>query len=235
MATPSRSVRPLTWRSPKTVPWRGVGRARSLRHLRPCATIPSPVRPSRVLWNNPRRCGALFRWGAAKPGPVQHKRPHQQDPWIDVRTATRRGRWPDYPRSYTRRVQKPPRHLREPGSTRTPIKSQALRFGTTILYKKSCDTSVSRLPLAYKRRWRSPGRGDRMAFIRTHPHAHSPDILALCFKHLAGSWRLFLLFHLACSPPLQAPWCIAIQRTSAICWTYGPAAGTRINPCPRIA
>jgi hypothetical protein len=107
------------------------------------------------------------------------------------------------------------------------IKSQALHADTTILYENPSGTSVSRLPLPYKRRRWSPGcRGYHFSFALIRKLI--PLILALRLNHLAGTWRLFLLSHAACSPPLQEPRCIAIKRTIATCWTYVPVAGTRI-------
>jgi hypothetical protein len=78
------------------------------------------------------------------------------------------------------------------------IRSQTLYISTMILCKDPCGTSVSRLPLAYKRRRRSPGRRGR-TFHSHSPHTCSPDI-GTCLNHLAGTWRLFLLSR-ACSPP----------------------------------
>ena len=63
-----------------TVPWRRVGRACSLCHLRCCEAIPSPVPPSRALWNHPRCCGALFRWDTTTPAPMWHGRSRHRGP-----------------------------------------------------------------------------------------------------------------------------------------------------------
>jgi hypothetical protein len=64
-------------------------------HSQPCTAIPSAVEPSPAPWK-PCSDG-----GASMSAPVQHKCPRQQDPRTDVRTTTRRGYRPDYPRSYS--------------------------------------------------------------------------------------------------------------------------------------
>jgi hypothetical protein len=136
-------------------------------HPQPCTTIPSAVEPFPTLWkpcsDGAPPCRPLYSTSA----PVSKM--YERRPSVDAsRTSLE---------ATPRRVRKPPRRLREPGFAGTSIKSQALYAGTTILYKKPCGTSVSCLPLAYKRRRRPPGRGHRITF---HPcsltHTHSLDI-----------------------------------------------------------
>jgi hypothetical protein len=100
-----------------------------------------------------------------------------------------------------------PRRTQEPGSTRTTVKSQALHAGFGIPHQKPCDTSVSHLPLAYKRRRWSPSRGHRTGTgsLASTSTSTSPPILASFLNHSVGTWGLSLLSRLACSPPLQAP------------------------------
>jgi hypothetical protein len=111
-------------------------------------------------------------------------------------------------------AQEPPRRLWELRFARTTITPRALYASTTVLCEMPCSTSISCLPLAYRRRRQPPSCGDR--FSHTHNHTSTPAfshplILALCLNHLAGTWRLLLLSRLACSPPLQAP---PVQRNT---------------------
>jgi hypothetical protein len=87
------------------------------------------------------------------------------------------------------------------------IRSQALHASTTILCKNPCSMLVSHLPLVYKRRRRMPDcRG--IIFTRIHLRTFAPLILTLASIDLEASPPL----PSACSPPLQAPQCTAIQR-----------------------
>ena len=61
--------------------------------------------------------------------------------------------------------------------------------------------------------------------------ARSPDI-GTCLNHLAETWELPSLSRLACTPYYRHLRCKIIQCThTPLCWTYGPVARTRINPC----
>jgi hypothetical protein len=73
-----------------------------------------------------------------------------------------------------------------------------------------CGITVNHLPLAYKRRTRSPSRRET---IDNNSLAFPPSstILALCLNQPSGTWRL-LLSRIACISPLRAPWCLAIQH-----------------------
>jgi hypothetical protein len=90
--------------------------------------------------------------------------------------------------------------------------------------------TVNHLPLLYKRR-QSPGhRGTTDSNSLACPP--SPTILALILNQPSGTWRFLLLSHIACSSPLRAPRCIAIQRherTSA-----GRTAHGRNQDKPRV-
>jgi hypothetical protein len=59
-------------------------------HLRLCAAIPGPVRPSPVMWNHSRHCAALYIRDITASSPVQLELAHHQDPRASVRTTTRR-------------------------------------------------------------------------------------------------------------------------------------------------
>jgi hypothetical protein len=73
-----------------------------------------------------------------------------------------------------------------------------------------CGITVNHLPLAYKRRTRSPSRRET---IDNNSLAFPPSstILALCLNQPSGTWRL-LLSRIACISPLRAPRCLAIQH-----------------------
>jgi hypothetical protein len=99
---------------------------------------------------------------------------------------------------------------------RDKIRQDGRRITSTVRHAathnlKLCGTTVNRLPMVYKRRRRSPSPGGRQI---AHSSAFLPSltILALCLNQTSGTWRLLLLSHLACSPPLRAPRCLAIQR-----------------------
>jgi hypothetical protein len=79
--------------------------------------------------------------------------------------------------------------------------------------QKPCGTTVNRLSLVYKGRRRPLSRGGGRARIaNSFALPPSPTILALCLNQHSGTWRLFLLSYLACSPTLRAPQCQAIQH-----------------------
>jgi hypothetical protein len=91
--------------------------------------------------------------------------------------------------------------------------------------------TVNCLPLAYKRRRRSSGRRGR--HIATHSHfPPSSTILALILNKPSGTWRLLLLSRFACSSPLRAPRCHAIQRHE--CTPTGRMAHGRNQDKPRV-
>ena len=62
-------------------------------------------------------------------------------------------------------------------------------------------------------------------------HRYSPCSIPL----LAGTWELPSLSRLACTPYYKHSGCKIIQcPRTPLCWTYGPVAGTRINPCVTV-
>ena len=78
------------------------------------------------------------------------------------------------------------------------------------------------------------GRTQRSAQLTEHIRSseprywHSPQSTS----PLAETWELPSLSHLACAPYYRNPWCKTVQCSrTPLCWTYGPTAGTRINPC----
>ena len=75
-----------------------------------------------------------------------------------------------------------------------------------------------------------------VTYTRDHRHTlstteHSPQPIPL----LAETWEPPSLSRLACTPYYKHSGCKIIQcpRTPS-CWTYGPAARTRINPCVTV-
>jgi hypothetical protein len=84
---------------------------------------------------------------------------------------------------------------------------------------------VNRLPLAYKKRGRSPSRGGwgvvgggGRRTTHTYMLTAFTTILASSLNQTSGTWRHCLLFRLACSSPLQAPRSSAMQ-----CLEHTPA------------
>ena len=52
---------------------------------------------------------------------------------------------------------------------------------------------------------------------------------------LAETWELPSRSRLACTPYYRHPRCKTVQCSrTPLCWTYGPTAGTRINPCVTV-
>jgi hypothetical protein len=80
----------------------------------------------------------------------------------------------------------------------------------------------------------SPAAGDtgRRTWI-THTLSAFSTILALTSINTFGTWRPGLLSHHACSPPLRAPRCNAIECPEHARRTA--PAGTRINPVSSVA
>jgi hypothetical protein len=89
---------------------------------------------------------------------------------------------------------------------------------------KSCGMTVNHLPLVYKsRRWPLAVGDGRTDDTRISARSLAPTYdIGICLNQFARTWRLLLLSRLACSPPLQAPRCLAIQpheRRLAECTT----------------
>src|SRR6185503_16248153 len=91
-------------------------------------------------------------------------------------------------------------------------------------------------PCDYKRRRRASFKGDVAIIVkRSVPlstrYWHSPQSTS----PLAETWELPSLSCLACTPYYRHLRCKIIQcpRTPP-CWTYSPAAGTRINSCVTV-
>ena len=100
-------------------------------------------------------------------------------------------------------------------------------------------------PCDYKRRRRAYFKGDVRDVSHHHPprdHPHTSTTLSTRYWHspqsaspLAETWELPSLSRHTCTPYYRHLRCKIIQcpRTPP-CWTYGPAAGTRINPCVTV-
>ena len=81
------------------------------------------------------------------------------------------------------------------------------------------------------------GRTQRSALLTEHVRSseprywHSPQSTS----PLADTWELPSLSRLACTPYYRHPRCRTVQCSrTPLCWTYGPTAGTRINPCVTV-
>ena len=93
-------------------------------------------------------------------------------------------------------------------------------------------------PCVYKRVVGPPfGRTQRFALLAEHIRSsepgywHSPQST----PPLAETWELPSLSRLACTPYYRHPRCKTVQCSrTPLCWTYGPTAGTRINPCVTV-
>jgi hypothetical protein len=77
------------------------------------------------------------------------------------------------------------------------------------------------------------GKGGRIAI--THTLSTFTMILALASINTSGTWRPGLLSRHACSPPLRASWCKAIQCPEHATAGRTAPARTRINPVPLVA
>jgi hypothetical protein len=91
-------------------------------------------------------------------------------------------------------------------------------------------TTVNRLPLVYKRKRWLPSRGETDSSL-TYFSSFTHDI-GICLNQSLGIWSHFLLSCLACSLPLRAPRCLAIQRHE--CTPAGCKAHDRNQDKPRV-
>jgi hypothetical protein len=121
----------------------------------------------------------------------------------------------------------------------------AARFSRTVVYSTilciiplhvtGIVRHVNRLPLAYKRRERSPcrvcGGGTEGP---QHAHCLHHDI-GTCLNQTLGTWRPRLHSRSACSFPLQAQRCNAIQCLEHTTAGRTTPAGTRINLVSLVA
>ena len=93
-------------------------------------------------------------------------------------------------------------------------------------------------PCVYKRGVGPPfDRTRRFALLAEHIRSseprywHSPQST----PPLAETWELLSLSRLACTPYYRHPGCNIVQYSrTPLCWTYGPMAETRINPCVTV-
>jgi hypothetical protein len=192
-----------------------------LRHHQPCAAIPATRPPSRTLPHHPQCCGSTGRQDAATSAAVRPPAFRQPDPRNDAHMTTREEA-PTPPPSKPLLDGYRAHHdaLPEARFTRTTVYSTTLC--TILLHVARTVRRDCKLPpLAYKRRGQSPGQsGDdgELAYTLTV----FTTILALRPNQTSGTWRPCLFSHLACSSPLQALRCSAIQCLRAHhCWTYG--------------
>jgi hypothetical protein len=119
--------------------------------------------------------------------------------------------------------------LREDNTIHAEIHQDNHRIMSTMrhaaaLHPKSSGATVDCLPLVYKRRGRPPA-GDQDTTNRSLALA----ILASCLNQSSGTWRLSLLFRLACSPLYEHHGALQYSATSAPLLDVRPTVGTRIN------
>jgi hypothetical protein len=247
-ATHSRTAGALRPRKRTVEPSKGdehlfharTGPCRDVRSVRrvPSVTI-GPVQASPPSRRHPRHCGAIpdavrstGRRDAATPAAVPCTAFRQLYPRISTRAATER-KTPTPP---------PSKPLLDGYRTRHDVLPEA-RFARTTVYSTTLHTMPShvartgrhacKLPPPWSINggavpWPQGGTPGRTAL--THTMSAFTTILALSLNQTSGTWRLHLLSRLACSAPLQAPRCSAIQCLEHTTAGRTAPAGTRINP-----
>jgi hypothetical protein len=176
---PSKGVRPPTRHPSRTLPRRKASGACLPRHLWPCAAIPGTVSPSLALQSHPQHCGACVHGTPPRRSLCSPSSPFSKT------LESGYGQRPDAGTDRTTLevasglAQESPRRVQGSGFVRTTIKSRVLHTGTTNMYKGSCDTLVSRLPLVYKRRRWPPSQGDGTTLAHVPSHTIVSLILAL--------------------------------------------------------
>jgi hypothetical protein len=134
--------------------------ARLHRHFRPCAAIPVTVPPFQALQRHRRHCRSPGQRDTTTPAAVQPPVFRQPNPRAGVRTVTEREAptlLPSKPLLDKHRTRHDAHQKRDsPGQPSTPRHCASCRH---MYHIESCVMTVNRLPLAYKRRRRSPGRG----------------------------------------------------------------------------
>ena len=81
------------------------------------------------------------------------------------------------------------------------------------------------------------GRTQRFALLAEHIRFSEPRYWhwPQSTPPLAETWELSSLSRLVCTPYYKHPRCKIVQCSrTPLCWTYGPMAGTRINPCVTV-
>jgi len=88
-----------------------------------------------------------------------------------------------------------------------------------------------------------PLKGDGVLDNSDHGHPHSRSSSPLSTTEhtlqpippLTETWEHPSFSHLTCTPYYKHSGCKIIQcPRTPLCWTYNPAAGTRINPCVTV-
>jgi hypothetical protein len=194
-------------------------------HPRRCATIPGTAAPSSAPWepgttrHHHARCCASCGLPSAEPSSQRTDSDRTGSPHAATLEAA-----PGW-------VQDLPRHPPGARFTRTTVNFTTLC--AMLPYVALRTVRHDRLPLAYKRKRRSPGRGGRRIAAHLHFSAFT-TILALRLNQTSGTWRLPLLSRLACSSPLQELQCNAIQRperTPAGCTAHGRNQDKPVSLC----
>jgi hypothetical protein len=216
----------------RTGPCRDVGSVRRV----PSVAI-GPVQPSPPSWRHPRHCSAIpdavgstgLR-DAATPAAVPRTASRQLHPRISTWATTER-KTPTPP---------PSKPLLDGYRTRHDVPPEA-RFTRTAVYSTTLHTMPSRVARIVRRACKLPPpwsiKGGSVPWPQgvqrttlTRTLSAFTTILALSLNQTSGTWRLHLLSRLACSAPLQAPRCNAIQCLEHTTAGRTTPVGTRINP-----
>ena len=78
---------------------------------------------------------------------------------------------------------------------------------------------------------------ERFALLAEHIRSSEPGYWhsSQSTPPLVETWQLPSLSRLACNSYYKHPRCKIVQCSrTPLCWTYGPTAGTRINPCVTV-
>jgi hypothetical protein len=190
---------------------------------------PSPT-PSQALHHHPQHHGGTGRQHAATPAVVRPAASRQPHPRAYVWATTK---WvtPTTPPSKPLLDRYRARHDAPPDA----------RFARTAVYSTTLYTMPPHVDKTVRHACKLPPPWPIKGGAVPQPQGRGrttltctlsvfTTILALDSISTSGTWRIDLLSRLACSPPLQAPRCNAIQ-----CPEHTPAgrtapAGTRINP-----
>jgi hypothetical protein len=217
-------------------PRRGTDACSALARGHAVTSGASPPSPSALCGHrsyckrHPRCCGNTRRQDIATPTAASRTASRQRHPRISMRAATERAT-PTPP---------PSKPLLDGYRARHDVPQEA-RFAKTAVYSTALDAlpphidetvwHTCKLPPP----WPIKGgavpwpQGRTTNSTRSHTFRLHPDIALASIKKASGTWRPGLLSRLACSPPLQAPRCNAIQCLKHTAAGRTTPAGTKIN------
>jgi hypothetical protein len=181
------------------------------------------VLPSRALQYHPQRCGSPGRKDITIPATVHPATFRQLHPRTSIRTATRAGGTHTATlEAALGQAQDSPRRPLGARFVRTTTNSTALYAILPYVALELYDTIVNRLPLAYKRRRRSPGRGGTTVSCALARFPPSPRHWHFASNKPQGPGGF------ASSPTtLVAPSVSTTMQRNTVpraqpCWTYDP-------------